>query len=64
MLVDTGSLLETIESHDLMGAVDGDKPISLTGYQFLSSYNWVDDDAPVIYVPGRNCYISNSPLTC
>jgi len=36
MVVDT--ILETIESHNPMGAVDGDKTVSLTDYQFLSSY--------------------------
>ncbi|ETI25223.1 hypothetical protein G647_04596 [Cladophialophora carrionii CBS 160.54] len=54
MLVDTGRILETIEPHSLRAHVDNDDDsvISLTGYEFLSSYNWVDDDNPVIYVPG------------
>jgi hypothetical protein len=55
MLVDTGKMLETMDSHSLTVILDGDgdKVISLTDYEFLSSYNWVDDDNPVIYVPGR-----------
>ncbi|EXJ59954.1 hypothetical protein A1O7_04102 [Cladophialophora yegresii CBS 114405] len=64
MLADTGRILETIESHTFPVPVDGgsDKAISLTDYEFLSSYNWVDDDSPVIYVPGAPAvWKSNEP---
>jgi hypothetical protein len=56
MLADAGQLLETVDGESLasLGGGDGDEPVSLTDYEFLSSYNWVDDDtAPVIYVPGE-----------
>ena len=64
IVADTGSVLETIESHDLTGVVDRNETISLTDYQFLSSYNWIDEDSPVIYVPGKHRYVSSSSFTC
>jgi hypothetical protein len=56
ILGDTGVLLEMIEPDSLTEAADSDTNISLTDYEFLSSYNWVDEDTPVIYVPGKHCF--------
>ncbi|KAJ9611742.1 hypothetical protein H2200_004926 [Cladophialophora chaetospira] len=52
ILADTGLLLETIRSQSPAEPSRSDQDISLTGYEFLSSYSWVDDDLPTIYVPG------------
>ena len=56
ILADTGVLLQMVEPDSLPGAADSDTNISLTDYEFLSSYNWVDEDTPVIYVPGMHCF--------
>ena len=58
ILADTGVLLENIGPDSLTEAVEDDQAIVLSDFKFLSSYNWVDEDTPVIYVPGRNVHSS------
>ncbi|KAL1960657.1 hypothetical protein VTO42DRAFT_7236 [Malbranchea cinnamomea] len=54
ILADTGPLLERIDSRDLAKnvSVTDSTQVTLSGYEFLSSYNWADKEAPTIYVPG------------
>ena len=49
----TGECLETIDPAELSSVTGSNNKNVLTDYEFLASYNWVDTEAPTIYVPGK-----------